>query len=557
MTTCLAVVVAGTGCSSYAPEPLGISTQALQAGYNEEVSMDPTSGVDYPDRHETTAIHLDYAASGHDVRSWLVAWNGPVHSVSGGSAMKIGSSYSDTGVGLPSGQNVPAFYPHEADGTTFGDPGDSPTGGGAFVGLGGDVSLAPVTDLRNNGTDPPGARAILVSLSAYVGDVVAALTRDGGQTWGDLSYVNDGATGGTDLASGKVVDLPFAASNPIGQAGLGDTFVTWEDEKHDAVWLHQIWFDGVGNLHNEQPYRAVPNARSWTNGPQEPHLSFVTLPAGCTSGGEGVAVIVRRAAQTPPPQYDGGRCAQDGEYPVTADYNLYLSVYDVYADTWVVNDRLVAQEFGFPTCITALRTKDSSNVPFITSDPTANRVWITHAVASSFGTTPQVVWQNLVCAGGGGGGGQDPVTLRFAGSWEPSKPPDGQVHDEWMPSIAFGNDGTTRRVAVQWYGTRDDPGNQLANVYMAYSENNNVFTSPIAVGMPRNAMETVPWTATLPFGDPNYMDETAKTGPTLTWDYQQLAADYAGARFLAVWAGDTRNYSSNGNHGEIMASWLF
>lgn len=58
----------------------------------------------------------------------------------------------------------------------------------------------------------------MAQTALYNADIIVALSEDGGQTWGNLQWVD------TLPANGREVDYPFVFSNPVAPY---DTYVSW------------------------------------------------------------------------------------------------------------------------------------------------------------------------------------------------------------------------------------------------------------------------------------------------------------------------------------------
>lgn len=417
--------------------------------------------------------------------------------------------------------------------TDFGNPGPSPywasgIGGGEsrpFFGWAGDPSLAIDTNpLTNNYF----SRVYLVNLAQvtypdeteHTDEIIVALSEDQGSNWRSTHYLttgdDNGATG--TPVSGGGVDLPKIASN---FAAPYHSFGVWNVP--GKTWLRRFSFDGSGQFEGDDPIE-VPQVEGSAAAPD---LSFVKLPTGCSGGGEGVAVVYASAAL--------GRCYHALGDPIpdprpTNFIQWYLAIYDVNAAAWL-GPFLISEDPELPLCVGKSGVSTNNASAHVAGDPNGPHLWISHTKGTRYGTRAVVEYGHIECSDGVA----EPSFTQIV-SPEPCvvDPPTGHclpnelstgpvVQDEWLPGIAFADDGSTKRTVMYWYGTRSDQDNSLTKVYAMYEENFGGWS----------AVQTL------------YVAPPGNTGGwrehrSKTWDYNLLGADYYRSRFLPAWAGDAR-----------------
>ncbi len=477
------------------------------------------------DRHEATAAYTEGRPdlAGASGGKWVVIWN---------NSTATGFDWS------LSGDNYNSVWTTHTLGspTAWGDPGDSPSyksselGGVAapFAGWRGDPAIAPVTDPSINSNSH---RVILAGLAnstppgelKRTSDIAIAYSDDQGASWTGAQWITTGDDNGANPGmpmTGLGVDNPKLASNYVAPF---DTFATWRSSNLAGdrfTWLRRISLNSAGVLSGDTPVAVPIDPNSYGD---TPDIGFVRMPDGCSSGGEGVAVVYSN---------NMGRCANTGTREAVSE-SLYLAVWDVSAATWS-GPWLVFADPALPTCVGASSSNTASfyqstnnGMAHIAGDPQTSNFWISHTISTSSGTRATVEEATFACDGG-----EIVPTFNQIPTPCPRDPATGvcyvvdgvaPVQDEWLPSIGFATYGVKRTV-MYWYGTRDDPSNTMARVYMRYREDNGAWTYPqqiYAAGTNGNASG---W------------NESA----TLTTDYNQIGVDYNNGRFLAIWPGDRR-----------------
>lgn len=512
LSVCVVIVSPGltAGCrspteSATQTEHIGQTSQGLTVNTNVQV-------MNLFGRHETAVTYTPGNGNGP---TWIVSWNGQ------------GLGLPVSGIGWVSSANTAATAwnaPTETtNGIALGNPITSPywTSQGYTVnlnGYAGDTSLAPVTDPS---VSLFGTAAMIATLGnapnpisgvQEANDVVVAATFDGGHTFKSGAFVNDASTA-SDQA-----DAPKLATSPLAPY---DTYVSWHTRA--AGWMRRIWYDSSQTFHMD-PYGAIQIPGVNDTPGFRFDLSFIKLPTGCTTGGEGVAVVYvdNDLPRCDDYGFDGGR----HHFPVA----IYLAVWDTASHVWY-GPWLVYNDVAHDACVGDPPTASNVNDPHIAGDPSSGRFFISHTVTSeTLGSRAWVTWSDIVCASGTGGmcaqGQPCPANYVFVPAPDP---PTGVRGDDWLPTIAFSKRLGTSRIVQHFYSARDDVNNTATRPYYRYSE---------------DAGAT--WTA------PLILDTYIPGGGTwwpvqasLTWDYQTLAGSYYDGSFLAVWAGDARQDRNN------------
>lgn len=496
------------GCSSAgAPENIGSTRQAV---------INP-SGVNWPvactSNHETAVAYISGGGSDLSRGRWVMA---TINFDGAGSTNYFSSAYSTDGNG-----NSWAFA-NQANGTDFGCPGGacpgtpSPSDGSSFTGWLGDPSIAAITDpsLSNGG------RRVVVAMlpttvnhpstGTYAADVIVALSEDGGQTWGNIQWVDTNAT------NGSATDLPFVFSNPLPPY---DTYVSWR--AGNTGYLRKIQWSGPPNAtFSAGPVIPIPKASNDTGFVDAFRFGFGTLPQNCTSGQEGIFVVYTNGAE---------RCSRGPTREDRATTYWNFAVYDTgqggkWRGVWpILTDAHFSRCAGSPTT----SAYSNTTVPSIAVDPTNSRVWVTHTrQASATAPTRTSVESALIACPVG------PPSFETVFS-SPDPCPGCGAADNWLPAIAMHRSGTNPRVAVYWYGTNDFYNTQ-ATLYASFQENLGVFSAPVQLTTANYpVLSNTSWTV----------------GGVDMFDYQMLGTSWQNASFLSVWAVDRRSVRVIGWNG--------
>lgn len=407
--------------------------------------------------------------------------------------------------------------------------------GAPFRGWYTDPTLAPVTDPS---LSLSGRRALYAQVGRDVSHaaagVVIAHSDDGGSSWADAEWVEKGIYSGASCGA----DMPFLASNP---AAPYDTYAMWAAD--DGWWMRQIWYDIAQppRLHGGAFVGMDPTPPAGSGLPTTAlarTLAFGQLPPGCAGGGE---VVMIMAAET-----FGGRCDSGtlSRYsPTTPTFTWWLSLYVPAQSRFYGPFAMVST--SIPYCLgdhNLITNMAKSGIavepgttnfwfPFVTDTPYGNHVAVASGTLTcgSNGPTPTITTQTTPCVA-------DPLNGQCYTSNPSGGPP---YQDEWEPALAFSKVNGIPRVAMQFYGMRDDRNNHQASSYAWYSENYAPFgaIAPVAFGA------GVPWPT-----DNNGMPPVVHP----TWDYQQVGVNTINGDFLAAWAGDWRT----GQGGQIMSDLL-
>lgn len=418
------------------------------------------------------------------------------------------------------------------------------TGGTAFGGLGGDPSLAPLTNSAFNGSDAgiTGQRVLLtnVALDAtqIASDVIVLMSPDGGQGWTWPHLVTDSTT--PFVGSGP--DNPVIASH---FAAPWNTFVAWTVDGGQTGYLRQISYDA-----SSPPNFTLGTALTIPSGSNlilHPSIAIGNVP-NCTSGGSDEAVFVAWATA-------GDYC--DGVSTSTFYNSWWFDVYDTVSAAWAANGPfMIDSDNKWPPCVgTPLSTGggDNNSKPVVAAEPANYIFWFAYDKSKylnnqNLGTRISTIEWNFSC---NGGTLQGPTKL---GTWQspdtcylPNNNCPGLdggsgcnagggnclPNDAWGPAINFvRNTSGNRELVVTWYDTggngvpgAGDPNNTLANIQGAYAQASTV---------------SLPTTSLLVSSDGGTgwvgWDHTLGTW----WDYQAVQPNYSTYTFLAAWGGDAR-----------------
>lgn len=521
------------GCSSDPAhlEPVGTTQEALIT------PSSANSPVAFTANHETSVAYLTGGGSDPAPGHWVMATNnwdtttcvnvqnctGCVGTCAGTpltccSLKWLSWAYSTDGNG-----NSWTFA-NESGPTQWGCPGGACPGtsapsegpsGSSFNGWRGDPSVAAITNpsLNNNGQ-----RVVVTMLASSVntdgGDVVVALSENGGQTWGNLQWVT------TSPANGGIADMPFVFSNPNPP---WDTYVSWQNVKNNVAtgFLRQISYSAGGTFIGGSVITIPKASNDKGSAVNRFNFGFGTLPGGCTSGQEGIFLVYTNGFS--------GRCSQGGTREDNGTTYWNFGIFDTGNSAWYgpTNYRT---DSNFSRCVgsplTVAYTNDSD--PHIAVDPTNSRVWVTHTrQTSATGPVRTYVESALI-----GCPIQNPFT--FDTVFTAPDPCAGcSSDDNWLPAIAMHRSGANPRVGVYWYSTMD-ASNSQATLFASFQENLGPFSPPIPV-------------ATTPF----------PIGGTSSWavggidpnDYQTLGTSWQNSSFLNLWANDRRSAQLMGWNG--------
>jgi hypothetical protein len=389
----------------------------------------------------------------------------------------------------------------------------SPTNGSSFKGWRGDPSVAAVTnpdwsrgDKRVVGVNVANTTAVQGSGS----DAIIALSEDGGESWENLQWLNDAASG--------VTDMPFVFSSP---ETPWSTYASWESGDGRG-YLRKIEYGVAPATFNQQnPVIGPIPKKAGQENDQTARINFglTKLPLPCTSGGEGIVVVYTN-------YNSGNRCGRN-TYNPTLQIPIYwnIAIYDTVNGQWWGPYELAADNL-YKGCVGAPPTQAYTNVPdpHVAVDPVTAHVWVSHTRQFSLTGPVRAVleWGQLACGGQPG----DPL-FRLLGSWTAPDPNGFQGADNWAPAVAMHRQGANQRVGVYWYSTVD-VDNSRASLLATYQENLGAFQFPLQLTKPNYPVGgTTDWAV----------------GGQDPWDYQTLAASKTNGSFLALWAGDRRSTS--------------
>lgn len=528
----------GSGCSNSAPDVGSIRTGSASASLvpaptNFRISSS-TAGAT---RHELSTTFVSGAWQGAaspppgtlEHGRWINVWYAGDHPT----ALAVGWAPSNDGRG-------DLWTPHEMQVISdFGTPaGGAPHNNYTFNGWRGDPAIANVTNPEFNNMDG-GQRAIIVEIAQTAqgadirrDEVVAAITSDGGDTFGHAAYVTTGPFGSPPsmIDSGGFADIPHIATN---QVAPFNTWVTWETNPglpNGATWLRRIQYDRNFNFSGNDPI-VVPLAGGTFRRRPNVAVGTWTSVAACTSGGEAVFVVSAGFQD---------RC--EGNNYVAGPMKWWLSGFDpANNNSWYGPWLLYDETVGVPNCVGSAGQTDNSTDPHIAVDTSTTTVWTTHTIGAACGSTGcppgvmnprtsevRVEGITFFCNSGPtpcpNGGRCPQININ---PWSPPGGGGSSTISAWVPGIAVTHVPTTdpvppafQRTAVYWMSTRGDTQNVNASVFMSFLDNYGGLSNPmvIAVATPMTS-EVVPWDNTLAKYD----------------DYQHLAGNNTFGSFLAAW----------------------
>jgi hypothetical protein len=517
------------GCTS----PDGLHTQSEDVGVVSSPLLDPQNNVPigHTFNHETSVTYVAGAGAPPGTSAAQGRWVAAAINVDTGGATKMWSwMYSTDGNGSS------WTLKNQQTATEFGSPpGNSPSTGGAFVGWLGDPSVAAVTSGYPGDWSNGGKRVVGVSLAkttfdaVNATDVIVALSEDGGETWGNVQWVNT-------ATSGYRADFPFVFSDPTSS----DVYVSWKATNAMGEgwgYLRKIKFGLPPSatfdtttvpfrIKKEDPLESVAQIS----------FGIGSLPQACSSGQKGIFAVYTNL---------GARCPQNGQQSWNQDATWKLRIYDIGGP----NQNPDLNWYGpfglgtvpsFSTCVGSPLSAAYSNtqVPRIAVDPLDGSFWVTHTTQETASSAVRVKVHEgvLVCGSGGSGGGGGPSPQVIDRPWNDQGliPPNGG--DQWLPAIAMTrSQNFERRVALFWYGTLDSANNEVA-LFAAYKENSAQLQGPYQIS---TALFPVAGAASWPVYAPN----------SDVWDYQTLGVSWTHRSFLALWAGDRRNMVIPGWNG--------
>lgn len=501
------------------PEAVGSSSQAIVTAATANYSIGGTTLVGF---HETSVAFAAGTTSPTGAGRWVVGFN----YTGFGSSTTAGWAYSSDATGT----SWSIFDIAGAGILGFGDPGNSPYDGQPFGGWRSDPSLTAITDpaLSDSGKRLMYTMVACTNGCSATNDVVIALSTDGGGTWGNAAYVNGDHTKG----GGVGVDNPWIATNAVSPY---HSFVAWTNQENGA-WLARVEYSN--------PTDGGPITFAASNYTQPPlptgkNVFHPRIAVGqftdCSSNLHEAVFYAFGTSTTL------GRCAFDGGIGSAAQ-SYYFDVYDVPSNTWYGPFGLYSTP-SWPNCVgggTGTSCTSSPGAPHCASndprphiavDPLATNgtYYVTHTFPTNRGTRIAIETGSLGCSGTTTPTRHsDPNPCDLGPLGCTTTGPDGGpwIQDEWGPTVATDYNGTTPRVVVTYYGTRDDTNNVNTSLYMTYSEDRGLhWSTPSAITFAKpDAGETVPWDYHL--GD---------------WsDYQSLTSSSPDGGFLGAWGGDCR-----------------
>ena len=361
-------------------------------------------------------------------------------------------------------------------------------------------------------------------------DVAVLVSTDGGQTFGNMHYVNTPDTG-------QDTDQPRIATNPVWPY---DTWVTWTG--HNQHWINWIKYDASLSFAHGVP---VSIESAYPASMPNPVVKFPRVAVGpvpnCQVGAPHEGVYVTWAAVS-----SDTRCDWHAYVP---GMQWWYSVFDVDANAWAPGGpwQIDAADPTWPECIGGGSPRDdfSTNQPSadIALDPSTGWFWAAHSQSTPHTGTRATLFKNrMVCQGGtltpavGGGAtvsfqppdpcydtAQPCVPGGMNGPAGPDGAPAGYVvNDNWGASVAFQQKpvgaGTVPVLLMTWLDTRGDPGNMQAGLWGVTTDDYGATYSPIFL------VSGASW------------DYTANRW----WDYNGIGVDATQGAFFPAWGGDAR-----------------
>lgn len=452
---------------------------------------------------------------------WLMGFNAP---------LSMGTGVAYAGWSYSTNAAATSWSDHQqTSGTGWGNPGTSTHSHYPFLGWFGDPAMVYVTDPAvNNG----GTRAVYANIAASQApggswvheDIVAAVSSDGGQTWGGATYIT------TNITADGDADFPFLASNPNPPYHI---YATWQS--NGRTKYQQLIVDTAGTL---------------TRGPQFGEVPLAVGQAFSLSANIAIGVVKKCSGVLHEAMYvtfqssSVGHCIPNGTRQIRS-LHWWLAVYDTVVNTWD-GPWEIASDANWPHCIGNTASTPSyaiSNVdaPRIAVDTINPNFWITRTEGTAYGSRVVVHAGSAQCLGSGPPALWPAIRFPFCTPNKNGCNADGTgrndsmgnpiIEDEWGPAIGFAVQTGVPRVALSWNSTRFDPthAGRFASTVMSYGENYSSFSAPITISVASTG-ETVPWDQNLG-----------------TWeDYQAMGVNPYAGTFLAAWGGDYRMPLANG-----------
>jgi hypothetical protein len=457
-----------------------------------------------------------------------------------------------------------------------------------FGGLGGDPSMATVTNQNNNGSSPVSTTGLQVvytnggnsSATSFV-DWIVAISNDGGHTFGHPHLLTSTSTGGGSHLSGGQqvgnVDNATVASHLVSPWSI---FAAWNVPNTGAGYMTQIQYGPApgfswGGL-TGSPQNTIPLSNplgSTAAAIYHPAVAIGQL-TNCSSGATDEIVYVAFSDY-----WSGAGCPPNGGGWSSHAVGWWLAAFDASNPTggpsssgwygpWQIDSDsawpgCVGGDGGTPPSNADRAQYDNDVRPRIAAEPQADLLWIADNHHSPYGTQIQITQVGLVCCTSGscngtfvpGTGGPAPVSPKTK-CWEtggicvqnpmdPTHPynnPGGTgytINDQWGPALAFERNPSTgnRQLVANWYDTREDLHNVLTNIYGMYDVENTINISNMIANTTRVGAnsgtptgQNVPWDHTL----------NNNNGLGGWWDYQALAGETVTNTFIGAWGGDNR-----------------
>ncbi len=438
-------------------------------------------------------------------------------------------------------------FRRQASPTEFGCPGGACPGtpspayaGQYFTGFRTDPAIAAVTDPAWSNGDKRVVGVMIPKTDVSVGDVVALLSEDGGQSWGNLQWVDVGV-------DGHSADEPWIASN---HESPYQTYVSWVSkrpapdntpEAHIRSLQYGVsppTFSG-GQVRTVPPFPGDQNEGPQTAGHYY-RFGFVTnLPTPCTNGTAGVVVVWQDGG--------GGRCDHAGPpHQDQGDIHWRIALYEpangpngTWFGPWTIESATTAH---LDACVGEPLSKayTARGGAQVAVDPTTRDVWVVHPTQSAVDARVRTAVEHgqIQCSGDP----QRPVLVDFSTLWTSPNPGGGDDppcpncfdNDTWQPSIAMQRAGSppVQRVAWYWYST-NDAANRQAALYTAYQENLAAVQGPFRITKSAYPMSTgaTSWFVNAGTSPAYFLDP---------WDYQTLGSSWENGSFLSLWASDPR-----------------